>query len=43
MKKYKLIKVDAETHVKAKVKATKDGMTLEGYIKKIVNKDTNQK
>ena len=40
--KHKMIKVDAVTHAKAKAKAIKEGMTLEGYIRKIVDKDTKQ-
>ncbi len=37
--KHKMIKVDAETHEKAKHEATEKGMTLQGYIKYLVTKD----
>lgn len=36
----KMIKVDDEVHEKAKKKAEDNGMTLKGYIKYLVGKDS---
>ena len=35
----KMIKVDSTTHEMAKTKAKEKGMTLKGYIKKLVKED----
>ncbi len=40
--KHKMIKVDAETHEKAKRIATEKGMTLQGYIRYLVTKDVKE-
>ncbi len=40
--KAKMIKVYPETHVKAKEEAEKKGMTLQGYIRYLVNKDVDK-
>ncbi len=39
MKKKKMIQVLSKTHELAKKLATERGMTLEGYIKKVIEKD----
>lgn len=36
---HKMIKVDKDTHELAKNKAKSKGMTLQGYIKTLVEKD----
>ena len=40
---HKMIKVYSETHEKAKKKADEMGMTLQGYIRYLVDKDTKEK
>lgn len=35
----KMIQVDSETHKKAKLNAKAKGMTLQGYIKMLVDKE----
>ncbi len=40
--KHKMIRVFAATHEKAKRKADERGMTLQGYIRYLVNKDTKE-
>ncbi len=39
---HKMIKVEEETHKRAKAEADKKGMTLQGYIRYLVNKDTKE-
>lgn len=39
MEKLKMIQVEEKTHVEAKGKALKKGMSLKAYIKKLVSED----